>query len=143
MSATLQDEPLLSLDVEELAPVTFRRAVEVTSNSEPELKSLLARGYSGTHEQSTPFHSFLEHSTLFLFPFVFGPALYVSLARLYHFDVLWSVLLAIPLGIIAGDFVSGIVHWFADTYFTEKTPIIDRKSTRLNSSHSQISYAVF
>src|SRR5687768_7509147 len=83
MSATLQDEPLRTLDVEELAPVTFRRAVEATSDSERQLKSLLARGYSGTHEQSTPFHSFLEHSTLFLFPFVFGPALYVSLARLY------------------------------------------------------------
>ncbi|HKO60599.1 MAG TPA: fatty acid desaturase CarF family protein [Pyrinomonadaceae bacterium] len=126
MSATIQEEPLLTLDVEELAPVAFRQPVEVAGNSERELKSRLARGYSGMHEQSTPFHSFLEHSTLLLFPFVFGPALYVSLARLYHFDVLWSVLLAIPLGIVAGDFVSGIVHWFADTYFTEKTPIIGR-----------------
>src|SRR3712207_6856452 len=29
------------------------------------------------------------------------------------------------------------------TYHTEPLPIVDRKSTRLNSSHANISYAVF
>ena len=61
-----------------------------------------------------------------LFPFLFLITVYLSLARLYHLDGLWSLLLAIPLGIVAGDFVSGLVHWFADTYFTEDTPIIGR-----------------
>lgn len=127
MSATIQDEPLLTLDLEELAPPLLRRTVEKsTVGTEQEWKSLLARGYSGVHERSTPFHSFLEHSTLLLFPFLFGVTVYLSLARLYHLEVLWSVSFAIPLGIIAGDLVSGIVHWFADTYFTEDTPIIGR-----------------
>jgi ubiquitin-conjugating enzyme E2 variant len=127
MSATLRDDSLLTLDVEELAPPSLRRAMEISTTESPhELQSLLARGYSGVHEQSDPFHSFLEHSTLLLFPFVFGVTVYLSLARLYHVDGLWSVLLAIPLGIVGGDLLSGVVHWFADTYFTEDTPVIGR-----------------
>jgi len=127
MSAILRDDSLFTLDVEELAPPSLRRPVEIsTTESQRELKSLLARGYSGVHEQSAPFHSFLEHSALWLFPFLFGVTVYLSLARLYHLDGLWSILLAIPLGIVGGDLVSGVVHWFADTYFTEETPIIGR-----------------
>src|SRR2546430_11039956 len=40
---------------------------------------------------------------------------------------------------------SGAVERFAHTDFNRPDffPILDRKSTRLNSSHSQISYAVF
>jgi hypothetical protein len=127
MSATLRDDALLTLDVEDLKPSSLRQTAEkLTAETQRELNSLLEKGYSGVHERSTPFHSFLEHSTLFLFPFLFTVTVYLSLARLYHLEVLWSVLLAIPLGIVAGDFVSGIVHWFADTYFTEDTPIIGR-----------------
>jgi len=125
MSATLREESLLTLDVEELAPAQLLRSAEI-STTENELKTLLERGYSGVHEKSSPFHSFLEHSMLFIFPFLLTATVYVSLARLYHLEVLWSVLLAIPLGILAGDFVTGLVHWFADTYFTENTPIIGR-----------------
>src|SRR2546428_8238035 len=33
--------------------------------------------------------------------------------------------------------------WVANYYFTQGNPSADRKSTRLNSSHDQISYAVF
>ncbi len=126
MSATIQEEPLLTGDVVEVGPPLRLGGEQSSAGSDRELTSLLARGYSGVHEPSTPFHSFLEHSTLFLFPFLFGVTVYLSLARLYHLDVLWSLLLAIPLGIVASDFVSGIVHWFADTYFTEDTPIIGR-----------------
>jgi hypothetical protein len=127
MSATLREDSLLTLDVEELAAAPLRRsAEESTAENQRELGTLLERGYSGVHEQSAPFHSFLEHSMLFIFPFLFGVTVYLSLARLYHLEVLWSVLLAIPLGIVAGDFISGVVHWFADTYFTENTPIIGR-----------------
>ncbi len=34
------------------------------------------------------------------------------------------VAVAIPLGIVGGDLVSGIVHWAADTYGSEETPMI-------------------
>ena len=127
MSATVTDDSVLTLDVEKPQPPSLRPPVAISPTaSEHDLKSLLARGYSGMHEQSAPFHSFLEHSTLLLFPFLFLVTVYLSLARLYHLEGLWSLLVAIPLGIVAGDFVSGLVHWFADTYFTEDTPIIGR-----------------
>ena len=39
-------------------------------------------------------------------------------------ELLWLALLAIPLSLVLGDLVSGLVHWTADTYFSEETPII-------------------
>jgi ubiquitin-conjugating enzyme E2 variant len=33
-------------------------------------------------------------------------------------------LLAVPLGWLAADFTSGLVHWFADSFFEEDTPLI-------------------
>jgi TMEM189-like protein len=83
-----------------------------------------ASGYSGIHEQSAPFHSFLEHSTLLLFPLVFLLNLHWASSRLYELELLWLLILAVPLGIVGGDFVSGLVHWAADTYGSEETPMI-------------------
>ena len=86
--------------------------------------ALLAAGYSGVEEHSTPFHAFLEHSTTFLFPVLLLLSLYFSLSQLHELELLWLALLAIPLGLVLGDLVSGLVHWVADTYFSEETPII-------------------
>ena len=33
-------------------------------------------------------------------------------------------LLLLPLGIAFSDFVTGLVHWFADTFFDEDTPVL-------------------
>jgi len=81
-------------------------------------------GYSGIQEHSGPLHSFLEHATLLIFPVVFIINLHWASVRLYELELLWLVALAIPLGILAGDLVSGIVHWAADTYGSEDTPLI-------------------
>ena len=86
--------------------------------------ALLASGYSGIEEHSTPFHAFLEHSTTFLFPVLLVLSLYFSLSQLHELELLWLALLAIPLSLVLGDLVSGLVHWVADTYFSEETPII-------------------
>lgn len=86
--------------------------------------ALLAAGYSGIEEHSTPFHAFLEHSTTFLFPVMLVVSLYFSLSQLHELELLWLALLAIPLSLVLGDLVSGLVHWTADTYFSEGTPII-------------------
>src|SRR3989442_1675451 len=81
-------------------------------------------GYSGIHEHSGPLHSFLEHASLLIFPVIFIINLQWASSRLYRLELLWLVALAIPLGIIGGDLVSGIVHWAADTYGSEDTPLI-------------------
>lgn len=86
--------------------------------------ALLAAGYSGVEEHSTPFHAFLERSTTIIFPVMLVVSLYFSLSQLHELELLWLTLLAIPLSLILGDLVSGLVHWTADTYFSDETPII-------------------
>ncbi|MCA1573301.1 MAG: fatty acid desaturase family protein [Acidobacteria bacterium] len=81
-------------------------------------------GYSGIAEHSTPAHAFLEHSTSILFPVLFGTNVYFSFDRLYELKLLWLAALAIPLAFVLGDFVGGLVHWAADTYFSEDTPVV-------------------
>jgi hypothetical protein len=84
----------------------------------------VAAGYSGMQEHSGPLHSFLEHTTLLIFPVVFVLNLEWAGSRLYELEMLWLVALAVPLGIIGGDFISGIVHWAADTYGSEDMRVI-------------------
>jgi len=81
-------------------------------------------GYSGVEEHSGPVHSFLEHTSLLIFPIVFSLNLHWAGLRLYELELLWLVALAVPLGIVGGDFISGIVHWAADTYGSEEMRII-------------------
>ncbi|HEY6230015.1 MAG TPA: fatty acid desaturase CarF family protein [Pyrinomonadaceae bacterium] len=81
-------------------------------------------GYSGVVEHSGPLHSFLEHSTLLIFPVVFFLNLHWAGSRLYELELLWLIAFAVPLGIVGGDFISGIVHWAADTYGSEDMPVI-------------------
>lgn len=39
-------------------------------------------------------------------------------------QLLASLALALPAGYLAADLTSGLVHWFADTFFEERTPLI-------------------
>ncbi|HWN10181.1 MAG TPA: fatty acid desaturase CarF family protein [Pyrinomonadaceae bacterium] len=81
-------------------------------------------GYSGVQEHVSTFHSFLEYSTLILFPFLFLPNFYLSFTSLYEQELVWLILLAIPVSLLGGDLISGVVHWAADTYCSEDTPIV-------------------
>jgi plasmanylethanolamine desaturase len=83
-----------------------------------------APGYSGIPEHSTPAHAFVEHSSTILFPILFIPNVYFSFDRLYDLELLWLAALAIPFALVLGDFVGGLVHWAADTYFSEDTPVV-------------------
>src|SRR5205085_8805483 len=103
------------------------------------------------------FHSSLHHPHLHSFPtrrssdlitfFVFGALIVAtgfdhSIPPLVAF-VLFALLVARPLAVLVSFLRTGIaapeklfMSWFGPKG-------VDRKSTRLNSSHSQISYAVF
>ena len=80
-------------------------------------------GYSGLVEETGAFHSFLEHASTYAFFLLFAAALYLSFGRLAGQGRLWLTVFAVPLGMLAGDFVSGLVHWLADTYGSERTPL--------------------
>lgn len=98
--------------------------LESASNRADAKAALMAAGYSGVEEHSTPFHAFLEHSTTYLFPVLLVLSLYFSVSQLHEVELLWLVAFAIPLSLVLGDLVSGLVHWTADTYFSEETPVI-------------------
>jgi hypothetical protein len=88
------------------------------------IKSGSLSGNSSIEEHSGPIHSFLEHTSLLIFPVVFVLNLHRATSRLYELELVWLLVLAVPLGIIGGDFISGIVHWVADTYGSEDLPLI-------------------
>ncbi|MBA2703249.1 MAG: hypothetical protein H0U60_05280 [Blastocatellia bacterium] len=81
-------------------------------------------GYSGIEEHSAPLHSFLEYATSLIFPILFVLNVHWAGSLLYELDLLWLIGLAIPLGVLGGDLVSGIVHWAADTYCSVDTPVV-------------------
>jgi len=81
-------------------------------------------GYSGLTEESGPFHSLLEHVSTYSFVLLFAAAIYFSIVGLAAQGRLWLIAPALALGMVAGDFVSGLVHWLADTYGSERTPIV-------------------
>src|SRR5690606_40614696 len=79
---------------------------------------------------------------------------FLCLAALYEsWSVPVSVMMVVPLGILGAVLATLMRELNADVYFqiglmttvglSAKNAILDRKSTRLNSSHVKISYAVF
>lgn len=81
-------------------------------------------GYSGVVEHSGPVHSFLEHVSIAILPVVLVLNIYWASSHLLKLQLLWLIALAIPLGVLLGDFVSGLVHWAADTYGSEDMRVI-------------------
>ncbi|HEU4479454.1 MAG TPA: fatty acid desaturase CarF family protein, partial [Pyrinomonadaceae bacterium] len=124
MSTFMRNTGSLVVQQELKLTVPTRSASTAPSIDPATQAALLAAGYSGVEERSTPFHAFLEHSSTYLFPVLLIASLYFSLSQLHELDLLWLTLLAIPLSLVLGDLVSGLVHWTADTYFSEDTPII-------------------
>lgn len=125
MSAFVRNKSTLVLEIAEIVPQSQAGTSRSRTQRETEETAITPRpGYSGVVEHSAPLHSFLEHAALILFPFAFGLNLYFAVTRLHELELLWLLALAIPLGIVGADFVSGLVHWAADTYFSEDTPIM-------------------
>src|SRR5215207_5538827 len=83
-----------------------------------------ARGEPGA--ASGTIHRLLERSAAVLFPFLFTSSLLLACRRLWETGSEWLIVPGALLGLVFGDFVSGLVHWAADTYGEESTPVIGR-----------------
>lgn len=126
MSALVQDP--IAFEKERVSPLPHAQTNQLAEAVvlTPHGSASPPLGYSGIAEYSTPAHAFLEHSTSIVFPILFVPNVYFSFDRLYELELLWLAALAIPLALVLGDFVGGLVHWAADTYFSEDTPVVGR-----------------
>jgi len=114
-------------ELEKCTPPLSRQITSARQAMSPRLDSALSEadsGYSGIEEHSTPFHSFIEHAMTFSFPVLFVLTLYSSTVRLYELNLLWLIVPAVPFTWALGDFVTGTLHWAADTYGSEETPIL-------------------
>src|SRR2546428_8975454 len=70
---------------------------------------------------------------------------YTTLFRSFRMPLsVWSLFITAILGLLALPVLSGaVIMLLFDQTIGTHSSMIDRKSTRLNSSHDQISYAVF
>ena len=123
----IEDEQL-GLEVERPAPAL--RVVEARRDAARASRPAPPPGYSGVADHSTPLHSFIEHSMFCAFPLLFAAVFYHSTARLYELELLWLVAVAVPLSFVLGDLLTGVVHWAADTYGTDETPVIGHSLIR-------------
>jgi hypothetical protein len=63
---------------------------------------------------------------------VAGALIGIQASRLngVNFRWSWSLTAAVACGALFADFMSGLVHWFADTWFEETMPILGRRLLR-------------
>jgi ubiquitin-conjugating enzyme E2 variant len=83
-----------------------------------------------SHTSSGLLHGFLESSAVLLFPFLFLSSLRLTYQRLSETELEWLAFPGVLLGLVFGDFVTGLVHWAADTYGEESTPVVGRSLVR-------------
>lgn len=98
-------------------------------------KIIIPEGYSGEEEDPGKFMSIILHLAVLLFPVIFFISQYYSLKTLYLTNSFWTLFIAFPFAWIAGDVITGIVHWLCDTYGTVNTPIFGPALIRHFRSH--------
>lgn len=80
-------------------------------------------GYSGIEEKSGTLHSILEHVMTYAFPLLCAANLYLAARELGWLSIAVVIVVGAPVAWILADFVSGLIHWFADTYGSDDTPL--------------------
>ncbi len=80
-------------------------------------------GYSGIDEKSGALHSIVEHVMTLVFPVLCAGTFYLAVRELGWVSLAVAIIIGAPIAWILADFVSGLVHWFADTYGADDTPL--------------------
>ena len=73
-----------------------------------------------------PVHVFFEHLATYTYPIVFTSTLALSVLEFNNARNLYWLLLLMPLGWLAADWITGIIHWFFDTYGSQTMPVLGR-----------------
>ena len=102
---------------------------------ENSLEKIMPEGYSGEEEDPGWTMAIISHISVYLYPIILLAALYVSMKNLYEVNFLLITLPSFIISWIGGDIVTGLVHWFCDTYGTVNTPIIGHSLIRNFRSH--------
>lgn len=74
-------------------------------------------------EDQHPIYNALIYASVWLFPPVMLAAVIGPGLQLFENGWGWSLLILIPTGLLASDFVSGLFHWFFDNYGSPSTPV--------------------
>ena len=80
-------------------------------------------GYSGIKEKSGTLHSILEHVMTYAFPLLCAANFYLAAREIGWLSLAVVIVVGAPVAWILADFVSGLIHWFADTYGADDTPL--------------------
>jgi len=82
-----------------------------------------------------PVHVFFEHVATYTFPLVCLPILALSVLQYGASSNRYFFIALIPLGWLAADFVTGLIHWFFDTYGSQSMPVLGASFIRPFREH--------
>jgi ubiquitin-conjugating enzyme E2 variant len=88
------------------------------------MKAAPSDGRAAVGARTGRIHGLLERAAVVLFPPLFLAALLVLCGQLLEAAPAWLLLPAVLVSFFVGDLVTGLVHWAADTYCSEETPVI-------------------
>lgn len=116
------------MDQRPLTSQTARVRKSISRPSKPVISSTAAvlppgEGYSGVEEKSGALHSILEHVMTYAVPLLCAANLYLAARELGWASLAVVIIVGAPVAWILADFVSGLIHWFADTYGADDTPL--------------------